>query len=187
MVRSFLLLSGAMLMLGVSVAAWAASPCPRSCPTPCVPNVGDFGYFRTMWRQWPGTPPLEQVNPQAVDREVIPTPLGVESVPVPMAVPLEGEKAPPQAGKPVPPTQPAAPEPPPMTIPARHARAAGEAADRRRTAGTAGTARRIGANPASGGATDRDAQSPRAGQGHAHVADAMARSGGTNDEGGRAR
>jgi YHS domain-containing protein len=131
MVRSLVLLSGAVLMVGQSTLAWAGTPsiCPPPCPNTCVPNVGNFGYFPTTWRQWPGAQPLEQTNPQAVGREVIPTPVGQEPLPVPMAAPLQSPAVPPeppvsspQAGRVVPPEQSVAPEPPPTTTPAPFAR-----------------------------------------------------------------
>ena len=78
--------------------------------------MGNFGYFPTTWRQWPGAQPLEQTNPRAVGLELLPTPAGQEIVPMPPLVPSpEGENAPPQAEKVVPPERPLAPEPPPTT------------------------------------------------------------------------
>ena len=131
MVRSLVLMSGAVLMLGQSAVAWAGpqSPCPRPCPNVCVPNVGNFGYFPTTWRQWPAPQPLEQTNPRSIGAQVLPTPVGEEPLPTPpvaappqspLATP-EAEKTPPEAGTIVPPERVVAPEPP-VTSPAPSAK-----------------------------------------------------------------
>jgi YHS domain-containing protein len=75
------------LVLGAPAQLFAQTPCVG--PKPCTPNVKDFGYFRTMWRQFPGEPkPPEQVLPAAIGAGVIPTPPAQEEVPPPAATPL---------------------------------------------------------------------------------------------------
>lgn len=85
MVRSFAITCGMVLTLGLCEATWAGAPLeyPRPCPTGCTPNVAGFGHFKTTWRQWPGEERLEQTNPQAIGRQVLPTPPGQEQVPLP--------------------------------------------------------------------------------------------------------
>ena len=85
-------------------------PPPGPCPTVCVPNVNTWGHFSTKWRQWPGEQHLDQTNPRALGKEVIPTPQGREEVPPPKAAlpqqlppSLEGTTQPPEAGRIVPP------------------------------------------------------------------------------------
>jgi YHS domain-containing protein len=93
MMRHIVLLSGVVAALGLSSAAWAANAAyPRPCPNNCTPNTGNFGYFPTTWRQWPGEQRLEQINPQAIGKEVLPTPQGHEHMPTPPAAPQQQQQ-----------------------------------------------------------------------------------------------
>ena len=68
-----------------------AGPNSRSgCPTttPCIPQAKTFGYFETKWRKWPGQANPEEVFPESVGRERLPTPPGQEEMPLPKATPL---------------------------------------------------------------------------------------------------
>lgn len=107
MVRSAVLLGGIGLTLGFCAVVWAGprQDYPRPCPNNCVPNAGNFGYFPTTWRQWPGESRLEETNPRAVGAEVLPTPPGEEHLPTPrgMAAPqppsaVPERQAPPPSG-----------------------------------------------------------------------------------------
>ena len=40
----------------------------------CVPNVGEFGYFRTEWREWPGEIRRDKTFPRSIGMEAIPAP-----------------------------------------------------------------------------------------------------------------
>jgi hypothetical protein len=74
-----------MVAVALGHVAWAQPPmpCPRACPAPCVPNVQNFGYFPTGWRQWPCEVRPEIVNPRSVGADVLPTPAGQKPVPLP--------------------------------------------------------------------------------------------------------
>jgi len=93
------------LALGIGAMVWAApgSAQPRPCPNVCVPNVRNFGYFPTTWRQWPGEQRLERINPRAFGAEVLPTPEGQKGVPPPQAAPPKPPAAAPQGEIPLPP------------------------------------------------------------------------------------
>ncbi len=106
MVRSLTLLSGIVLVIGLGAIVWAGPrpDLPRPCPNGCVPNAGNFGYFTTTWRQWPGERHPEQDNPIGVGREPLPTPEGQEQLPLP---PVGAPSKPPAAAPngPIPPPQ----------------------------------------------------------------------------------
>ena len=70
-----------------------AQPYPRPCPSACVPNVQNWGYYQTRWRQWPGEFRPEQINPKRPVSEVLPTPPGQELIPPPRAVMPQPPKA----------------------------------------------------------------------------------------------
>ena len=123
MVRHFVLLVGIVLTVGLCRFAWAGPrlnyPHPQS--NVCVPNVGGYGYFPTVWRQWPGEERQAQTNPRAINSERLPTPKGQELVPAPQATfepeppspGLEGGILPPPMEPPVQTTLPGVlPEPP---------------------------------------------------------------------------
>ena len=104
MIRSSVMLSAIVLASGSSAMVWAApgqdSPCP--CPKVCVPNVREFGYFQTTWRQWPGDEQrIERINPKAVGTEVLPTPQGQEPVRLPQATPTKPPAEAPQGQLPL--------------------------------------------------------------------------------------
>jgi YHS domain-containing protein len=40
----------------------------------CHPNMRDFGYFATQWSQWPEAPRQDQVLPQSIGADRLPTP-----------------------------------------------------------------------------------------------------------------
>jgi len=85
------LVLGLTLLLGWLIAGSCEASkleYPRPC-NPCMPNVAHWGHFRTVWRQWPGEETPERTNPQAIGREVLPTPPGQEIVPPPKAAPSE--------------------------------------------------------------------------------------------------
>ncbi len=86
MVRFFTLLSGIVLTLGFCQVEWAAASHlvypPPSCPCG-TPNVANFGYFPTTWREWPCEDRPEITNPRAVGAEVLRTPEGREQLPLP--------------------------------------------------------------------------------------------------------
>ncbi len=104
-------------LLTLGNAAWAG-PClrhphgPCGCK-PCIPNTAEFGYFRTVWRQWPGEQRPDIVFPQSIGAEVISTPKGLEQVPTPK--PAEPPQVPPQPRLPfeelIPPVEPPIIEP----------------------------------------------------------------------------
>lgn len=102
MLRSVAILTGIVLALGLCRLAHAAQQFTqptRPCPNNCIPNSGNFGYYPTVWRQWPGENRPEQTNPRSFGATVIPTPQGQEQLPLPRAA------TPSQ----VPPTQPQPP------------------------------------------------------------------------------
>ncbi|MCE5302925.1 MAG: hypothetical protein LLF97_07435 [Planctomycetaceae bacterium] len=89
MARSWIIGSGMLLTLAVAQLA-LAQPSPgasRVCPTACTPNVPEYGYFKTTWRQWPGESHLSETNPRQFGSEVLPTPEGHEQLPVPPSMP----------------------------------------------------------------------------------------------------
>jgi YHS domain-containing protein len=49
----------------------------------CIPNVGEFGYFRTEWREWPCEIRRDKTFPRSIGMEAIPTPEGQVTVPLP--------------------------------------------------------------------------------------------------------
>ena len=96
----------------------------------CTPNVAEFGYFRTEWRQWPGEERRDQTFPRSIGMEAIPAPQGQVIIPPPKAsaLPKGPAGAKPEAGteegaeKPaegLPPEKPAQPgtETPSPTLP----------------------------------------------------------------------
>jgi len=120
MVRSVAILTGIVLALGACKLAHAAQQFTqptRPCPTNCIPNAGNYGYYPTVWRQWPGDDRPEQTNPRSVGATVIPTPQGHEQLPLPKAAapaqtpPAQpkGPAAQPQEGGILPPLAPPAP------------------------------------------------------------------------------
>ncbi|MGD0519562.1 MAG: hypothetical protein ABSA26_18670 [Thermoguttaceae bacterium] len=52
----------------------------------CIPNTGEFGYFRTQWREWPGEIRRDKTFPRSIGMEPIPVPEGQEIIPPPKAV-----------------------------------------------------------------------------------------------------
>jgi YHS domain-containing protein len=81
----------------------------------CSPNVQEFGYFRTTWREWPNEPRPDKYFPRSIGMERIPTPEGQEQLPLPKATVmppgqplpeqlpgLEGGALPPPGGIPLP-------------------------------------------------------------------------------------
>jgi YHS domain-containing protein len=76
-----------------------AGPCLRSSGLQypgnhgycCIPNSLNFGYFRTIWREWPGETRPERTFPQSIGIEEIPTPIGQQQLPAPKALELPGE------------------------------------------------------------------------------------------------
>jgi YHS domain-containing protein len=52
----------------------------------CIPNTGEFGYFRTQWREWPGEIRQDKTFPRSIGMEPIPVPEGQEIIPPPKAV-----------------------------------------------------------------------------------------------------
>lgn len=56
-------------------------PCNDECV--CIPNARDFGYFRTVWREWPAELRPDTTFPGPVGVEVIPTPEGQRQLPPP--------------------------------------------------------------------------------------------------------
>ncbi|MGA2062065.1 MAG: hypothetical protein ABSG67_16390 [Thermoguttaceae bacterium] len=63
----------------------------------CIPNVGEFGYFKTEWREWPGEIRRDKTFPRSIGMEAIPAPEGQVIVPPPRASALpkgEGENQP---------------------------------------------------------------------------------------------
>jgi YHS domain-containing protein len=57
----------------------------------CIPNVGEFGYFRTEWREWPGEIRRDKTFPRSIGMEAIPAPEGQVIVPLPrITVPPKG-------------------------------------------------------------------------------------------------
>jgi YHS domain-containing protein len=56
---------------------------PQGYGNCCPPNVKEFGYFRTGWREWPGEVRLDKTFPKAVSMERIPTPAGEKTLPLP--------------------------------------------------------------------------------------------------------
>ncbi len=57
----------------------------------CIPNVGEFGYFRTEWREWPGEIRRDKTFPRSIGMETIPAPEGQVTVPPPrIKVPPKG-------------------------------------------------------------------------------------------------
>ena len=131
MIRSLAMLSGIVLALGLGAVVWAApgAAYPRPCPNVCVPNVRNFGYFPTTWRQWPGEQRLDQTNPRQFGAEVLPTPQGQaqgqEQLPLPQATPSQPPAAAPQSEIPLPPGGMAVPpEQPPASLPPAEAQPA---------------------------------------------------------------
>ena len=51
----------------------------------CTPNVGEFGYFRTEWREGPGEIRRDKTFPRSIGMEAIPAPEGQVIVPPPKA------------------------------------------------------------------------------------------------------
>jgi YHS domain-containing protein len=51
----------------------------------CVPNVAEFGYFRTEWREWPCEERRDKTFPRSIGMEAIPAPQGQVIVPPPRA------------------------------------------------------------------------------------------------------
>ncbi|MGA2799177.1 MAG: hypothetical protein ABSE63_16480 [Thermoguttaceae bacterium] len=49
----------------------------------CIPNVGEFGYFRTEWREWPCEMRRDKTFPRSIGMEAIPAPEGQETIPPP--------------------------------------------------------------------------------------------------------
>lgn len=58
--------------------------CGHGAGCTCVPNARWFGYFPTLWRPWPCEPRPDKALPQAIGSELIPTPAGVEQLPLPV-------------------------------------------------------------------------------------------------------
>ena len=81
-----------LLLPQVVEAAWAI-PCAQ-CPSEgevCIPNTGQYGHYQKIWREWPGTPPLDRTFPDAIGREAVPAPIGKKQEPLPrMTVPKAG-------------------------------------------------------------------------------------------------
>ncbi len=107
----------ALVLFSLGNAAWAGL-CLRHPQGPCgckpyIPNTAEFGYFRTVWRQWPGEQRPDIVFPQSIGAEVISTPKGLEQVPTPK--PAEPPQQPPQPRLPfedlTPPVEPPVIEP----------------------------------------------------------------------------
>jgi hypothetical protein len=111
-VFSFVIASIAWL----SSVIWAQTdlryPCP--CPGGCAPNYRYFGYFPTQWRRWPDGPGLEEINPRAVNSEVLQTPEGRLERSLPKAAPSSPQwQPPPQPPRPQPQMEPSLPLPSP--------------------------------------------------------------------------
>ena len=51
----------------------------------CIPNVGEFGYFQTEWREWPGEIRRDKTFPRSIGMEAVPAPEGQVIVPPPKA------------------------------------------------------------------------------------------------------
>ena len=70
-------------LLQSSRSVWAGpcweDHCGGACT--CIPNAQDFGYFRTVWRQWPCEPRPRQTFPQSMGIETLPAPEGQEQLP----------------------------------------------------------------------------------------------------------
>ncbi|MEN6405006.1 MAG: hypothetical protein ABFC77_00890 [Thermoguttaceae bacterium] len=104
MARSWIIWSGMLLTLTVVERA-SAQPAPtysRVCPTACTPNVINYGYFNTTWRQWPGETHQMETNPRSFGAETLPTPEGHEQLPVPPSTPNQPSPSPSQGREPVP-------------------------------------------------------------------------------------
>jgi len=113
--------AGAILLMSWSfnaVCIGSGLEYPNQSPNCCIPNVRNFGYYRTTWRQWPGQQRPEQNAPRTRGGEIIPTPKGIEVMPPPKAaIPkppnalFEGEILPPESPIPDSPTAPSKDEP----------------------------------------------------------------------------
>jgi YHS domain-containing protein len=62
-------------------------PCRDGCIC-CIPNQRYFGHFPKLWRAWPDEPRPDKTFPEALGRELIPTPPEGELVPLPREVPV---------------------------------------------------------------------------------------------------
>ncbi len=51
----------------------------------CIPNVAEFGYFKTDWREWPCEIRRDKTFPRSIGMEAIPAPEGQVIVPPPKA------------------------------------------------------------------------------------------------------
>ena len=63
------------------VAGPGMVPCRDRCP--CIPNAQNFGFYKPIWRRWPGEVRPDITFPGSINKGVIPTPPGQEPIPVP--------------------------------------------------------------------------------------------------------
>jgi YHS domain-containing protein len=78
---------------------------PRGYGCFCCPNVTEFGYYRTTWRQWPCEARPDKSFPRSIGMEVLPAPQGEKEIPLPRApVTPPGQSPPgmPPSGQPYP-------------------------------------------------------------------------------------
>lgn len=102
-----------LIAWGAGGRAWAgpevhpAYACRPHCNgRDCAPRAVTFGHYEADWRKWPGERRPDQDFPQSIGAEELPTPKGVEEVPLPVEkfvpevpeVPKEETKLPPPVG-----------------------------------------------------------------------------------------
>ena len=88
-----------VLLLHFAASASAAPywdwPCHDRCA--CVPNAREYGYFRTLWRQWPDESRPNQDFPQSIGLEQIPVP--PTRAPLPLSAPAQVPQITPPSSK----------------------------------------------------------------------------------------
>ncbi|MDY0170222.1 MAG: hypothetical protein RBS80_27005 [Thermoguttaceae bacterium] len=77
---------GATVFVGTGWAGTAPNtqPCGHQGHCLCVPNVRNYGYYPTQWRQWPTEVRRDMHFPKSLGRERIPTPPGDPTEPLPI-------------------------------------------------------------------------------------------------------
>ena len=106
------------LALALAVLPATQSAAQVICPISgggrlCVPNVRYFGYYPRIWQPWPDEVRTDQVFPESIGAEPIPTPPGT----VPPPLPRRSLAEPPPEVPPVEPEDPEVPPPPFEEIP----------------------------------------------------------------------